>query len=318
MSDDNEDLTRLLQVCHYFNDFDWNKYRVVIRRRVKNNEYLLQTKFALNVNSCMVLNPVSDNSHKCHFPKTMTRLMIVCRSIDMLCLPKRMIVIYVGQLSVERCSPREKTPEYFSSTLETLCLIGQFNRSLENFIFPVTLRELKLGHQFNQRIDGISTAIGLKKLTFGSSFNQSLNGKLPLGLETLLFQCNDKFNKELKGELPISLKHLCLPFNFRGSLGTLPPELLTIEFGSEVQLSLPFPLTIKIVSIHGIFGAQSWKLDDLPLTIELLVMDNDNWRNNPTSMKDVALLTPAYFHRPDDVIALNKYGQCKISFHFNV
>jgi len=91
-----------------------------------------------------------------------------------------------------------------------------FNRSIDDIIFPDNIEFLYFGASFNQRVDNLPTK--LRILSLGCSFNHELDN-LPLYLEELRILGNYDKCLDL---LPRSLKKLTLGNKYNHPLDNLP------------------------------------------------------------------------------------------------
>ncbi|GAM27256.1 hypothetical protein SAMD00019534_104310, partial [Acytostelium subglobosum LB1] len=140
-----------------------------------------------------------------------------------------------------------------------------FNSPWQPRLYTNMLESLEVNSEYGWSIKPATVPFSLTSLKLGCGFTDFTDGALPPSLETLVLG-NDYDRPIGNGLLPDSIKHLKMGNNFNQLIETLPPALVTLEFGECYNIPIIndhwIPTTLQSLT----FGLQF----DQPLTAGLL------------------------------------------------
>jgi hypothetical protein len=184
---------------------------------------------------------------------------------------------------------------------------NRFARSENN---PLgSIKRLNLSDYYKAPISNASLPVNLKVLNFGSRYNRELDEPLPYGITSLCMGMI--FNKSLKGKLPDTIQYLILSDRYCQPIGILPSQLKWISFGrKQFELKLPFPSTLKEISLPLNYNGRYFKIDDLPIGIKKIYYPHVT----PEREKTMTLLDWGMknTHLFNNIESMKNYQHCKV------
>ncbi len=134
-------------------------------------------------------------------------------------------------------------------------------------IFPQSLKIIIFSHYFNQKVYNLPK--NLTHLTFGDKFNQKINN-LPKNLEYLKIGYPIKFEKQII--FPKNLKKLSLN-SYNNLINNIPKHI------EKIYISFKY-LHIKKIDNNNYYTIINDKIDNLPLTIKKIIIEDEEYKNH--------------------------------------